>query len=228
MVKFIESKLVEVQNEVIDMWSLVQDQMAKARGAVMAMDSEAAKQIQVREKLVNSYDLKIDSMIEDFIALYNPVAVDLRFLLAMLNVNNNLERIGDYAESIARFVIRNEGVAIDKNLLERLHLNDMFRHAIRMIETSKRALVERNIQLAKDVADEDNMLDELNADSVRIIADYAGKNPENMKMCLELNGVFRKLERTGDHINNVLEDIIFYINAQVVKHEGKHAENADV
>ncbi len=222
MVKFIESKLVEVQDEVVEMWTLVQNQMTKAQEAVMAMDTETAQQIQVREKLVNSYDLKIDSMIEDFIALYNPVAVDLRFLLAMLNVNNNLERIGDYAESIARFVIRNEGIAIDKSFIEKLHLNDMFRHAIRMIETSRRALVERNLQLAKDVADEDNMLDELNADSVRIIADYAGSHPESMKLCLELNGVFRKLERTGDHINNVLEDIIFYINAQVVKHEGKH------
>ena len=225
MVKFIESKLVEVQDEVVEMWTLVQNQMSKAQEAVMAMDVETAQQIQVREKLVNSYDLKIDSMIEDFIALYNPVAVDLRFLLAMLNVNNNLERIGDYAESIARFVVRNEGIAIDNDLVERLHLNDMFRHAIRMIETSKRALVDRNLQLAKDVAEEDNMLDELNADSMRILADYAGAHPESMKLCLELNGVFRKLERTGDHINNVLEDIIFYINAQVVKHDGKHIEN---
>ncbi len=227
MVKFIESKLVEVQDEVVEMWTLVQSQMTKAQDAVMAMDVETAQQIQVREKLVNSYDLKIDSMIEDFIALYNPVAVDLRFLLAMLNVNNNLERIGDYAESIARFVVRNEGVAIDRNLVEKLHLKDMFRHAIRMIETSKCALVDRNLQLAKDVADEDNMLDELNTDSMRILADYAGAHPESMKLCLELNGVFRKLERTGDHINNVLEDIIFYINAQVVKHEGKHIEDED-
>lgn len=222
MVKFIESKLVEVQNEVVEMWTLVHSQMSKAQESVMNMDVEMAKQIQVREKLVNSYDLKIDSMVEDFLALYNPVAVDLRFLLAMLNVNNNLERIGDYAESIARFVIRNEGVVIDKELLDKLHLNDMFRHAIRMIETSKRALEERNIELAKEASAEDNLLDEINANSVRIITEYAGQKPETMKLCLELNGVFRKLERTGDHINNILEDIIFYINAQVIKHEGKH------
>lgn len=224
MVKFIETKLVDVQNEVTDMWSLVQSQMSKSQEALMAMDTEIAKQVQVREKLVNSYDLKIDSMIEDFIALYNPVAVDLRFLLAMLNVNNNLERIGDYAESIARFVVRNSEASIDKELMEKLHINDMFRHAIRMIETSRRALIERNIELAKDVAEEDNMLDELNADANRIIAEYAGQHPESMKVCLELSNVFRKLERTGDHINNVLEDIIFYINAEVIKHDGKHSD----
>ena len=186
------------------------------------MNTDIANKIMVQEKLVNSYDLKIDSLIEDFIALYTPVAVDLRFVLAMLNINNNLERIGDYAESIARFVIRRNRETIERPLLEALRLDEMFEHVLFMVETAKRAMKEENIELANVVLEEDNLLDEINADALRFLVDYAEQHPDKMRLCLELNGVFRKLERTGDHINNTMEDIIFYLNAKVLKHMGKH------
>lgn len=223
MVKFIENQLVSIKNEVIDMWTLVFNQLSKAQQAVASMDHNLAEEITNQEKMVNSYDLKIDSMVENFIALYNPVAVDLRFVLAMLNVNNNLERIGDYADSIARFVIRSKDTKIDPQLLDALRLEEMFEHVLFVVDTAKRALTEENISLAKSIFNEDNLLDEINADSVKTLSEYAMKHPENTRLCLELNGLFRKLERTGDHINNIMEDIIFYIDANVLKHEGKHS-----
>ena len=106
MVKFVENELQNIQREVKEMWKLVYQQLDNAYNAVLNADQELADKVISREKRVNAFELKIDSDIEDFIALYNPVAVDLRFALAMLKINNNLERIGDYAESIARFVIR--------------------------------------------------------------------------------------------------------------------------
>lgn len=108
MVKFVENELQNIQREVKEMWKLVYQQLDNAYNAVLNADQELADKVISREKRVNAFELKIDSNIEDFIALYNPVAVDLRFALAMLKINNNLERIGDYAESIARFVIRTE------------------------------------------------------------------------------------------------------------------------
>lgn len=108
MVKFVENELQNIQREVKEMWKLVYQQLDNAYNAVLNADQELADKVISREKRVNAFELKIDSDIEDFIALYNPVAVDLRFALAMLKINNNLERIGDYAESIARFVIRTE------------------------------------------------------------------------------------------------------------------------
>ena len=82
--------------------------MDQARQAVLGMDRNIAQQIWVRERLVDAQDIKIDTQVEDFIALYTPVAVDLRFVLAMLKINSDLERIGDYAYSIARFVKETE------------------------------------------------------------------------------------------------------------------------
>ena len=102
MVKFVENELLAIKEEVNDMWLLVHQQLENAFNALRNNDDDLANSVASREKRVNAFELKIDSDIEDFIALYNPVAVDLRFALAMLKINNNLERIGDYADSIQR------------------------------------------------------------------------------------------------------------------------------
>lgn len=221
MVKFVEDELAEIKKEVLDMWTLVLRQMQQAQKAVVTMDKGEAEQIAAHEKLVNSFDLKIDSMAEDFIALYTPVAVDLRFVLAMLNVNSNLERIGDYADGLARFVMRSQGEKPDGKLFEELRLPEMFTRVITMLEQAKDALEREDAALAKSVIAQDDALDGLNADAIRILTDYAAAHPEGVRMCMELNGVFRKLERTGDHINNIVEDIVFYMDAKVLKHSGK-------
>ena len=105
MVQFIESELVLLKKEIDEMWTLVYNQLGRAGEAVLTLDRELAQQVLVRERRVNAFELKIDSDIEDIIALYNPVAIDLRFVLAMLKINTNLERLGDFAEGIARFAL---------------------------------------------------------------------------------------------------------------------------
>lgn len=115
MVKFIESHLSLLKKEVDDMWALVYNQMEKAINAVNTVDADLAQQVIVREKRVNAYELKIDSTIENIIALYSPVAVDLRFVLAMLKINSDLERLGDFAEGIAWFVIHTKDILYHGN-----------------------------------------------------------------------------------------------------------------
>lgn len=126
MVKFVENELLAIKEEVNDMWLLVRQQLENAFNALRNNDDDLANSVASREKRVNAFELKIDSDIEDFIALYNPVAVDLRFALAMLKINNNLERIGDYADSIARFVARNNLTEEDKQLFNVLELKEMY------------------------------------------------------------------------------------------------------
>ena len=130
MVKFIESELILLKKEVDEMWTLVYNQLDRAGEAVMTLDKELAQQVMVRERRVNAFELKIDSDIEDIIALYNPVAIDLRFVLAMLKINTNLERLGDFAEGIARFVIRCKEPVLDADLLTRMRRLRMFADVI--------------------------------------------------------------------------------------------------
>lgn len=224
MVKFIESELVLLKKEVDEMWTLVYNQLDRAGEAVLTLDKELAQQVVVREKRVNAFELKIDSDVEDVIALYNPVAVDLRFVLAMLKINTNLERLGDFAEGIARFVIKCEDPALDADLLKKLRLEEMLREVLSMLETAKKALNEESIELATSVFAKDNLVDEINANVTNMLTEYLTKNPESMVTCLNLVGVFRKLERAGDHINNMAEEIVFFVDAKVLKHQGKTDE----
>ena len=165
MVKFIESELVLLKKEIDEMWTLVYNQLDRAGEAVLTFDRELAQQVLVRERRVNALELKIDSDIEDIIALYNPVAIDLRFVLAMLKINTNLERLGDFAEGIARFVLNCKEPVLDPELLKRLRLEEMQRQVLAMLELAKKALQEENQDLATSVFAKDNLLDEIKEES---------------------------------------------------------------
>ncbi|MCD8031745.1 MAG: phosphate signaling complex protein PhoU [Bacteroides sp.] len=224
MVKFIESELMLLKKEIDEMWTLVYNQVDRSGEAVLTMDRELAQQVVVRDRRVNAFELKIDSDVEDTIALYNPVGVDLRFVLAILKINTNLERLGDLAEGIARFVIKCEDPALDAELLKRLRLEEMLSEVLSMLEITKRALNEESLELATSVFAKDNVLDEINAEVSSILADYIREHPENTITYLQFISVFRKLERAGDHITNIAEEIVFFIDAKVLKHSGNTEE----
>ncbi len=227
MVKFVENELLAIKEEVNDMWLLVRQQLENAFNALRNNDDDLANSVASREKRVNAFELKIDSDIEDFIALYNPVAVDLRFALAMLKINNNLERIGDYADSIARFIARNNLTEEDKQLFNVLELKEMYDQVLHMFSTTHKALENSDASLAKSVIDKDDLLDSLNQKALDKLAEYAKNNPSAIRFCLEIAAILRKLERTGDHIINLAEETVFYIDAEVLKHIHSTAPSID-
>ena len=227
MVKFVENELQAIKDEVNDMWKLVYQQLSDACKAVLNVDYDLVDRVVARERRVNAFELKIDSDIEDFIALYNPVAVDLRFSLAMLKINNNLERIGDYADSIARLVVRTELKDEQKQLFQELKLQETFDAVLKMLRTTYDALQRQDISMAKSVFEDDDALDVLNREAINVLARYAQQHPESIKLCLEMAGVFRKLERAGDHINNLSEETVFYIDAEVLKHRKNKIDTSE-
>ena len=218
MVKFVDDELKAIRQEVLDMWALVCDQLKNACEALENVDKEKAWDVLIREKKVNACELKLDCDIEDFLVLYNPVAVDMRFIVAMLKINTDLERIGDFAENIARFVIRQEGEPIDAGLMAATRLKEMGGIVLEMLETAKRALEEEDIALANSLFEKDNAVDEINAATTAELARYIADHPDKAAFCLDFKGVFIRLERAGDHITNLAEEIIFFVDAIVLKH----------
>ena len=101
----LEIELQSLKSEMIEMFGLVLSQIEKSKESLVRLDKDLAREIMVNEKRVNGFELKIDRDCENIIALFHPVAVDLRFVLACLKINSNLERIGDIAEGIARFIL---------------------------------------------------------------------------------------------------------------------------
>ncbi len=225
MVKFIESELVLLKKEIDEMWTLVYNQLDRAGEAVLTLNRELAQQVLVHERRVNAFELKIDSDVEDIIGLYNPVGIDLRFVLAMLKINSNLERLGDFAEGISRFTIHYNEPALDADLIERLRLAEIINQILSMLQQTRQALQEESIELATSVFAKDRLLDEINAEATHILAEYIQRQPENALSALNIVGVFRKLERSGDHITNIAEEIVFFLDAKVLKHSGKSDEH---
>ena len=172
--KVIDQEIASLKNSISEMWALVHQQLYNAGEAMLTGDKELAYKVISRERRVNAFELKIDSDCEDIIALYAPVAVDLRFVLAMYKINTNQE-----------------------------------------------AFEKESSEIASRIFLKDNLIDEINHNSTRIIADYIEKHPGSALVGLYMAGVIRKMERFGDHCTNIAEELIFYLDAKVMKHIGK-------
>jgi len=218
--KHTEKELQALKNEINRMWRLVLSQLEKAKQSFLTSDVELAMEVVSREKRVNAFELKIDSDCENYIALFNPVAIDLRLILSLIKISNTLERIGDFAEGIARHVIE-DNCQIDKTLLEELQLERMFDIVIGMLSDSFVALESENTKLSGKILSKDEEVDELYRNSVDIIGAYLQKNPAYIRCGLKQVLLVRKLERIGDHCSNIVEEIVFYVDAKVLKHGAK-------
>lgn len=216
----IDEELNRLREKLLEMWDLVDYQLDSSREAVVNADHELAKRIIKLERRVNSYDIKIDRMCENFFALYTPVAVDLRAVLAVLKINTNLERIGDTAESIAHFVCKLDR-PFDPELVEITNVMVMYDQALAMFRECRVALVKDDPKHAKQIIKMDKALNKIYRKSDVVIAQYLQANPDRIPEGLALLSTIKKLERVGDQVTNMAEEIIFYREAKVVKHKGK-------
>ena len=215
--KHSEKELQLLKEEVSEMWQLVLSQLEKAKQSFMNNDSELAREIIAREKRVDAFELKIDSDSENYIALFSPVAVDLRLVLSLIKISITLERIGDFAESIARYVIEQEN-PLDAQLTENLQMEKMFDILILMLSDSFVSLESENTKLSGKIMSKDDEIDKLYHNSLDVLTDYLQKNPLQINVGLRTCLLIRKLERIGDHCNNIIEEIVFYVDAKVLKH----------
>ena len=216
----LEQELKNLKNEVIDMWQLTQSQLSKSLTAVTNFDKDLAREVAMREKRVNSAELKIDRDCEDIFAIYSPVAIDLRFLLAVLKINTNLERIGDIAEGIAKLVI-DTPKAYTKELLESTSVVRMFEEAMHMIEEIKIAFENEDSAMARGIFKRDELLDTINKKANQLVIDHIKNHPDDLPQALNILSIIRRLERVGDQGENIAEEIIFFIEAKVIKHSTK-------
>src|SRR6201991_3980441 len=179
----LENEITALKKELISMWILVQSQLNKAKEAMVQFDKDLAREVVLKEKRVNAFELKIDRDCENIFALFCPVAVDLRFLLAALKINNNLERIGDIAEGIAKYIIASP-VKFDVKALESTQLLRMFEGSIDILTDTQVAFENENTLLARTIFSRDEELDIINKQADENIAEYIKAHPENMKEAL--------------------------------------------
>ncbi|AHM62907.1 phosphate transport system regulatory protein PhoU [Flammeovirgaceae bacterium 311] len=216
----IDVEIERLKKKLMQMWDVVEFQLVSGREALINADQRLSKKIIKRGDKVNEYDVKIDRMCENFFALFTPVAVDLRVVLAILKINANLERIGDTAEGIAHFVKDFEN-PLEQELLEATKVLEMYDEALSMFADCRRAFLENDTELATELIKRDKFLNKIYRRSDSIVIPYLKQNPDKIKEGVALLSIIKKIERVGDQVSNVAEEIIFYRDAKVVKHQLK-------
>jgi phosphate transport system protein len=219
--RHLEQEINSLRQDIIEMWRMTISQVYNAGEAILSFDKDLAMQVSMRERKIDAFELKIDSECENIIALHQPVAIDLRLVLAVLKINSNLERIADFAYGISRILLANPSLILDAELITDSRLNSMIQQVNKMLAQGLEAFETEKPQIAAAIFSEDYQVDEINANVSRKIAEYIKKNPERAYECLQLMGVFRKLERIGDHCSNIAEEIFFFTDAKILKHTDK-------
>ena len=222
----LDVELGTIKQETVEMWKLVESQLQKGLSALLNFDKDLAREIVQIEKRVNGAELKIDRDCEDIFALYSPVAVDLRFLLAVLKINTNLERIGDIAEGIAKMILDTKE-PFDKSLLDVTMVVEMYDECLQMVAEILSAFEKEDSAIARGIFRRDELLDQINRKANELIGSYVSEHPEKIEQSLTILSMIRRLERIGDQAENIAEEIIFYIEAKVLKHLSKRDKNSD-
>jgi len=207
---------VETLNERVLRLSIdVEDRLRKALLAVATRDAALARTVMDGDTEIDQREVLIEEECLKLLALHQPVASDLRFVIATLKVNNDLERIGDLAVNIAdraRLLasapLPNIGLPIDR----------MGTLAIAMLRKTFQAFLEHDARLAAEVVASDDELDDLNRKLIETVVGRLRAGDPAPEVLLLLLGVSRELERVGDHASNIAEDLIYMFKGEIVRH----------
>ena len=213
-----------LKTNLIKMASLVDEQVGKAEQALETGDKELCRGVKQKDLEIDAYDNLIQTQCENILALFQPVATDLRFIISAMMINNQLERCGDIAVNIAQRVKK---VSEHHNLLIESQILEMVKQAKNMVKNSIDAFVNSNIDLTNSVLDNDEIVDKLNKESFKFLVANMQTNPALIEPCSHLIVLSRHIERLADHATNIAEDIIFYINAEIISHRKKLKKHAD-
>ena len=215
MTKHLERDLNQLSNQISDLGALVSESTSKCMVMLQTFDRGIAKEIVETEARVNTTEVEIEEECLKVLALHQPVAGDLRFLIVVLKVNNDLERMGDQVVNIAErvsFLADKERVVAD---LDFVAMGDI---ASRMVSQSVKALVKRDSLMAREVLAMDDDLDAMHARTYRVIQDVMAGNPDIVISGVSYLTISSNLERLGDLATNIAEEIIFMEEGEVIRH----------
>jgi len=218
--KNLDDEMRILKTDLTEMWNLVMAQLGKSRKSLENNDREIVHEVLTNEKKVDAFELKIDMECEYILARLNPVANDLRFVLAVLKINYNLERIGDYAKSIVKIVRDSEGIYNMDELIE-AGIPQMFDITEKMLNCAREAFAEEKSKQTKSIFTADTDLDKINRNANHVISSQIVRNKAEIQVFLNMLSVIRKLERVGDQTKNIAEEIIFYLEAKILRHKKK-------
>ncbi len=214
-VRHFQEELERLKERILAMGGLAEERVQAAVEALVSGERDRLAKVLRGDEPINQLHVEIDGLAFRLLALYQPMASDLRVIVAALKINTDLERVGDMAVNIAEAALRYLEHPPVKPLLD---LPRMGAIAQAMLRDALDAFVRRDTALAQSVLDRDDTLDSLKTQIFRELLTYMLQSPPTIEGALDLILISRHLERIGDHATNIAEDIIFLVSAKDVRH----------
>jgi len=208
-----------LKTSLLKMASLVDEQVEKAITALETGNIELCKGIKGKDNEVDAYENLIHTQCENVLALFQPVATDLRFVLSALMINTQLERCGDLAVNVAQRVKKTGEF---HSLIEESKILDMATEARGMVKDAIDSFVNLNTEQAQKVLDRDDVVDKLNKTIFKFLVTKMQVDPSLIEPASQMIVLARNLERLADHATNIAEELIFYVKAEIIAHSRKH------
>ena len=218
VVRHFQEELEQLKTRLLEMGGIAEEQVRIAVKGLTDRDHDLIDRVLTGDDPLNALHIEIDNRCFTLLALYQPMAADLRTIVAAVKINTDLERVGDLAVNIAEAARRYVAHPPVKKLID---IPRMATIAQGMLRDSLDAFVRRDTALAQQVLDEDDRLDTLKNQIFRELLTYMLQDPSTIEPALDLILVSRHLERIGDHATNVAEDVIFIVSARDVRHHAR-------
>jgi phosphate transport system protein len=215
MSQHLQKEIDALKEKIIYMGTEVEDRVYRATVSLINRNQQMAQAVLSGDHEIDDLEVAIEEDCLKILALHQPVASDLRFIIAVLKINNELERVGDLAVGIAErssFLIEQPEVTIG------FDMSAMMRTVEGMLTRSIEALVNMDVQKAHRVRAEDDRVDAMNRDMYALVKEELAKDSTYINILLHNLSVSRHLERIADHATNIAEDVIYMVNAEIIRH----------
>lgn len=214
-VRHFQEELQVLQERLLEMGGLAEERVRAAVDGVTSRDMATIEKVMHSDEPINELHLEVDNRCFKLLALHQPMAADLRAIVAAVKINTDLERVGDLAVNIAEAAKR---YALHPPVKKLVDIPKMGGIAQSMLRDALDSFVRRDIALAQRVLNEDDRLDELKTAIFRELLTYMLADATTVEPAIDLILISRHLERIGDHATNIAEDVIFIVSAQDVRH----------
>jgi phosphate transport system protein len=211
-----DEELNNLKRNILKMASLVDESIAKAIKSLVERSEDTAIEVENEDSAIDMLEIEIDMLCLDLLARRQPIAIDLRFITSVMKINSDLERIGDLAANIGHKVQILIKYPQLKPLIDIPRMGELVRG---MLKDGITALVDKNTDLARNITNRDQLVDELYVQVFREVLTHMMDDAENIKNGIELILIAKHLERMADHVTNIAEDIVYMVEGKTIKHK---------
>ena len=215
MTRHIERQILQLKELILHFGTMVEESISHSNIALFKQDLSLATKVIANDAEIDRMEVELEEECLKVLALYQPVAADLRFVVAVLKINNDLERIGDLTSNIAKTVsqlARTGPVAMPQEI------SVMAKQAEEMVKKSLDAVVTGDPDLARQVREEDDAVDAGRQAVSKLVMQKIQEDPQNVESLLRINSVSKHLERVADMATNIAEDVIYMVEGEIVRH----------